>query len=225
MKLYKSIVPAVFVILGTVSIVSLQTQRAKLMDNSSTHQPDPLPLLDYLVRLGKQYDYFFTVEIAAADTGTEKAIVSHWVQQRPGNKNLQQELERLRQDISNFAYEVDRSNPRIMHVMDARLKQFKGYALESIIKDINFTGSVNDLPAEIGKQGIPIGPPLLMSFNEARDRTTVLEMKGVGLKVRDALSDFLSLEKRRTRILWIASTRINQEGMSYVYYPYPGQQR
>lgn len=224
MKSYQSIMSAAIVILGTISIITLQTQTAKLMVTPSRDQANPLPLIDYLGKLGEEYDYFFTVEIAAADTGTEKAIVSHWVQQRPGNKNLQQELERLRQDTSNFAYEVDISNPRIMHVMDARLKQFKGYALESIITEINFTGKANDLPAEIAKHGIPIAPPLLMSFNETRDSTTVLELKGVALKVRDALSDFLSLEKRRTRILWIASTRINQEGISYVHYPYPGQQ-
>lgn len=224
MKLHQSIMPAVIVILGTISIIIVQTQTAKLMDTSSRDQANPLPLIDYLGKLGEEYDYFFTVEVAAADTSGEKALVSHWVQRRPGTKDLQQELERLRQDISNFSYEVDKSNPRIIHVMDVRLEQFNGYALERIIPEITFTGKVNDLPAEIGKQGIPIAPPLLMSFNETRDTTTVLEVKGVGLKVRDALSDFLPLEKRRTRILWIASTRINQEGISYVNYPYPGQQ-
>jgi hypothetical protein len=223
MKLHKAIVPAVLVILGTVSIVLLQTQRAKPMDTSSKNQPSPLPLVDYLARLGEEYDFFFTVELASKVTESNSGISSHWIQRLP-EKDVQRDLERLRQDITNFAYEVDRSNPRIIHVMDARLKQHKGYALESIIKDINFTGRVNDLPAEIGKQGIPIGPPLLMSFNEARDHTTVLELKGVGLKVRDALSHFVPLEKRRGRILWIASTGINQGDMSYVYYPYPGPQ-
>jgi hypothetical protein len=223
MKLHKSMVPAVLVILGAGSIVFLQTQRVKPMDTSSENQPSPLPLVDYLARLGEEYDYFFTVELASKVTESNNGISSHWIQRLP-EKDVQRELEQLRQDISNFAYEVDRSNPRIIHVMDARLKQHKGYALESIIKDINFTGKANDLPAEIGKQGVPIGPPPLMSFNETRDHTTVLEVKGVGLKVRDALSRFLPLEKRRSRILWIASTRINQGDMSYVYYPYTGQQ-
>ncbi len=223
MKLHRLVLHTILVILGTVSIVFLQTQRAKPMDNSSSSQPSPLPLLYYLAGLGKQYDYFFTVELASNVAEPNDELSSHVIQRVP-QTDLQRELEQLRRDVSNFAYEVDKSNPRIIHVMDARLKQYKGYALESIIKDIDFTGRVNDLPAEIGKQGIPIGPPLLMSFNEARDRTTVLEVKGVGLKVRDALSHFVPLEKRRIRILWIARTRLNQGDISYVYYPYPGQQ-
>lgn len=223
MKLHRLILQIILMILGTVSIVFLQTQRAKPMDNSSSNQPGPLPLLDYLAELGKQYDYFFTLELASKVAEANDGLSSQWIQKVP-QTDLQRELEQLRQDVSNFAYEVDTLNPRIIHVMDARLKQHRGYALESILKDINFTGRANDLPAEIGKQGIPIGPPLLMSFNEARDRTTVLQVKGVGLKVRDALSHFVPLEKRRSRILWIARTRLNQGDISYVYYPYPGQQ-
>ena len=65
MKLHRLVVQTLLVILGTVSIVFLQTQRAKPMDNSSSNQPGPLPLLDYLAGLGKQYDYFFTVELAS----------------------------------------------------------------------------------------------------------------------------------------------------------------
>jgi hypothetical protein len=223
MKVHKSTIPTVLAILGIMSMVFLQTQRAKPMNTASEDQPNSLPLIPYLAQLGEQYNYFFTIEVASKDTEVKSGIDSRWIQRRSGKNDLQQELEQLRLAIPNFSYEVDKANPRIIHVKDARLTEYKGYALESIIKSINFTGKVNDLPSEISKQGIPLSPPPVMSFEESRDYTTVVQVKGAGLKVRDALSYFLPLEKRQSRILWIASTKLGQGQMTYLYYPWPGK--
>ena len=106
--------------------------------------------------------------------------------------------------------------------MDARLAQQKGYALESLIKRIVFTGKVNDLPSEIGRHGIPVSLPPIMDIRAYPDHTTTVQVKGEDLKVRDALSNFIPLEERRGRILWIASTKLGQGEMTYVYYPWPG---
>jgi len=93
------------------------------------------------------------------------------------------------------------------------------HPLESAIRSIDFTGKVNDLPSEIGKQGIPLSSPLISFKFEQIDYGTLVRVKGEDLKVRDALSNFVPLQGRTKRILWIARTKIGQGEVTYVYYP------
>src|SRR5262249_4363793 len=135
----------------------------------------------------------------------------------PQRHELVEELEQLRRTVSNFGYEFDFLNSRIVHIIDARLKQQKGYALEATIKSLDFSGRAHDLPNEIGKQEIPIATPTGFSTHEQSDYSTVVRVKGEGLTVRGALSNFVKLEGRE-RILWIARTKLKQGATSYVFY-------
>jgi len=103
--------------------------------------------------------------------------------------------------------------------MDARLAQQKEYGLESAIRSIDFTGKVNELPSEIGKQGIPLSPLSITFRFEQADYSTEVHVRGEELKVRDALSNFVPLQGRTKRILWIARTKLGQGEVTYVYYP------
>ena len=71
----------------------------------------------------------------------------------------------------------------------------------------------------IGHQGIPVFHLPITFNNETLDYNTVVQIKGDGIRVRDALSDFIPLEGRRSRILWVARTKIGEAEMSYVRYP------
>jgi hypothetical protein len=82
--------------------------------------------------------------------------------------------------VPNFSYEINPVNPRVVHVIDARLKWQKGYALEATIASLDFTGKVNELPDEIGRQGIPIALPTWRSLHEQRDGTTTVRVEGQG---------------------------------------------
>jgi hypothetical protein len=180
---------------------------------------NPLPILNYLVELGKDYDYFFTIEEAWREEDLADSIVNHWVQRSSQKKTVKEELEQLQQAVPNLGYEIDSVNPKIVHIKDMRLTQQKDYGLEAVIKSIEFTGKVHDLVSEINHQGIPVSAPLITFNNETMDYDTVLQVKGVGLKVRDALSNFIQLEGRRSRILWTARTKLGQREVSYVRYP------
>jgi len=100
-------------------------------------------------------------------------------------------------------------------------KQQREYALEDTIKSLDFKGKVNELPDEIGKQGVPIAIPTWQSTHEQHDGSTMVYVKGEGLSVRTALSNFVKLEGR-DRILWIARTKLELGAISYVFYPWPG---
>lgn len=219
MNRYKSITFATLLLLGSVTVIALSSQGAKTLAQTPENQATPLPLLNYLVELGRDNDCFFTIEEAwEADKPTD-SIDAHWLRRASKKQNLEQELEYLRQTISHFTYEVDKANPRIVHIRDARLAQQKAYGLEGVVKRIDFKGLVNDLPAEIQKQGLLISPPLISETFQQTDYTTVAQVKGEGLKVRDALSNFIPLEGRKKRILWIARTKLGQGEVTYVYYP------
>src|SRR5262249_19610396 len=115
-----------------------------------------LPLIGILFGLGRDYNSFFTIEEGALDGEPSNKLESEWTRRTLGKSNLFQELEQLRQNVPDFSYEFDSTNPRIVHIIDARLKRQKGYGLEQTIKTIDFTGTVNELLSEIGKHGIPV---------------------------------------------------------------------
>ena len=219
MKVHRSIILAILSILVAGAIISFQRPGAETMAQSTDNQAVPLPLLSYLAEMARDYDRFFTIEEAWRSDNPKDSIDNHWLPRPSEKKGLEQELAQLRRVVPNLISEIDKSNPRVVHIMDARLAQQKGYGLESAIRSIDFTGTVNDLPSEIGKQGIPLSPPLI-SFNfEQTDYATLVRVKGEELKVRDALSNFVPLQGRKKRILWIARTKLGQGEVTYVYYP------
>lgn len=207
-----------FMIVECMAILLLQVQGVRSMAQSSENQALRVPLVAYLAELGRDHDRFFTIEEAWENGKPTDSIDAHWIQ-RSSEVGLQRELERLGRTVPNFTFEVDKVNPRIVHIRDKRLAQQQGYGLEALIKIIDFTGRVNDLPNELHKQGIPISPPPLMDTRDSRDYTTIAQVKGESLKVRNALSNFIPLEGRRGRILWIARTKLGQQEVTYVYYP------
>lgn len=194
--------------LATVNAFSFASHGASSMNQISEKNSKPLPAL--LLKLGQKYDCYFTIEEAMADGEPINSLEAQWVQMRSAQPSLAQELDQLRQTVPNLTYEVDRTNPRIVHLIDSRLAQVDKYSLEGMIKTIDFKGTVNDLVTEIARQGLPISPPNFIFTHEQPDFSTKVEVKGDNLKVREALSHFISLEGRGSRVLWIARTKLIQ---------------
>ena len=206
-------------ILGISSAYTLQVPRKSLATTALQDNANSLPMLNYLFELGKSYNCFFTIEEAWREDDLTDSIINHWLQRTVQNRSLEQELDHLRQSIPNFSYEIDRQNPKIIHINDSRLAQQKDYALEAVIKTIDFTGKVHDMVNEIKRQGIAVSALPITFNNESMDLTTVVRVRGEGLKVREALSNFIELEGRRSRILWVARTKIGKEEISSIRYP------
>ena len=90
--------------------------------------------------------------------------------------------------------------------------------MDRVIDDIDFSGTVIELVDAIASKGIlvsaggPVGTDDLLSM----DGVTRVQVKGKGLKVRDVLSDFVSLEGRGP-ILWTAETHVDgSDQTSYI---------
>lgn len=66
--------------------------------------------------------------------------------------SLEEGLEYFRRNVRYFTYEIQDGSPRIVHVIDNRLRYRDGYALDAVIKTIGFTGTVNELLSVVGHQ-------------------------------------------------------------------------
>ena len=175
----------------------------------------------FLGELGRDYDRFFTIEEAWKQGEAMNALESQLVQRSSAGKDLTARLEQLHRSVPNLTFRSSESNSRIVHIIDARLAQQNTYALESVIKHIDFTGPVDDLVRAVAQQGISVTPQSTMFLNEFKDYSTVAHLQGNNIKVRDALSNSISL-RRGSRILWIARTKIGQKEVTRIYYPSPG---
>jgi hypothetical protein len=182
-------------------------------------QDRPMSLTEILVGLGVKHGRFFTLEEAWKDGESDNWMEVYNVQWHEQNKDIVQDLEKLRQVVPNFAYRMDRTKPQIIHISDSRLTKLKGYGVEDSIKRINFTGIGFDLVNEIGQQGIPISSrgPLSPEEMLGIDHSTRFHADGKGLKVRDALSNYIPV-KGRAPIIWIARTRLERGEKTYIRY-------
>lgn len=194
---------------------------ALAQDNKESSVTVKVPLRQRLVEIGQTYNCFFTLEEAWEADESRNVMESRESHTYARKQGLILELDELRQNVPNVRYEIDKNNPRIIHVIDSRLTQ-SNYGLESIINNIDFNGRLHELITTIAKQKIPIALPILMDIHEGmfQDTRTTIQVKGNNLKVRDALSEFIPLAGR-SRILWIARTKLGENQISYIHFVGP----
>src|SRR5262245_14531955 len=201
----KTIAIAVLFMLGATPLASTLGQGKGTMSSAESQS---IPIDRFLQELGKKYNTYFTIEETWTDDQSMRLIRSALVPRLSKAESLVQELEYLKKGVPNLTYEVDQANPRIIHIIDSRLLSQKNYALERVIPSIDYNGPVSELADAIGKLGVSIssqrGQPI--GQLEVRDWVSVVHVKGERLKVRDALSEFLPLD-RLGNILWVATTK------------------
>jgi len=221
MKIPGLVVIVVVFIIGNVIETPSMIQEQKIIPEFSINDSLALPYL--LQALGDKYGFFFTIEDSMNENDPSSSLRAQRLLNASDANNLSAELERLRQAVPNFLYEIDKDNPKIVHIIDARLLQKKQYALQGVIGKIDFNGQINELPAAISKQGIAIDPVLIFSTHEQPDFSAVVKVRGENLRVRDALTNCVPLEGRLTRMLWVARTNVAEGSLTKIYYPISGK--
>jgi hypothetical protein len=226
MNPFKVLIVTALLSLGTAQLIPVK--QASIAGQES--ERDALPLLSYLAVLGRDRDVFFTIEESwiswrpvpcCPNDKPETEMAYHLIQRSLQTEDLREGLERLRHVVPNLTYEVNKGDPRIIHIVDARLLQHGGYGLQRTIERIDFKGSVNQLPDAIGKLGIRVSTQqwMFLGSGETRDYTTVVDIRAQRLSVRDALSNYVPLEHRKGGVLWVAKTKLGEGEVTFVYYP------
>jgi hypothetical protein len=210
---------SVIAIVTTVGFLSLLVAPSRAERHpQDNRQVESVTLGEALADLGQSNHCFFTIEYARKDGDlTGWALMATKVQKPRRNSSLWKELERLRHKLPNFTYTLNQGNYRIIHIVDGRLADLQGYGLERVIDQIDFSGTVFDLVEKIGKKGIPVSPRGPMNVEEGWlvDHSSNVQVKGERLRVRDALSNFISLEGRGP-FLWIAQTKLAPGAITFV---------
>lgn len=178
----------------------------------------------YLDQLGTEYDCFFTIEASWDEEEVTRWMESYKLERSSKKENLSVELEALSRAVPHLTYTVDKNNPKIIHVTDARLVPKRDYALERTVGNIDFTGTLPDLVNSISQQGIPLSTAVAVFTSDfrPRDQITEVRVKGEGLKVRDFLTDFIPLEGHG-RVLWVARTKLGQLETTYLQFYGPAK--
>jgi len=209
MKQYKFRLVVVSVLLAMSSAASTRASFAQ--------QDKVASLYYYLDRLGTEYDCYFTIEASWKEGEVTKWMESYRLERQVKKDTVYAELETLSKTVPHFTYTVDSKNPKIIHVTDARLLNKMDYALERTLEHINFTGTLPDLVKLIGQQEIPVSAELAIFTSDyrPRDHETKVEVKGESIKVKEALTDFITLTGRG-RVLWVARTKLAQSATTFI---------
>jgi hypothetical protein len=201
---------------NVLAIYAMRSQQANNVNSQGDDQSFPVSTL--LDELGRKYGYYFTVEEIWNNGETMNKLQSHRIQRPQMGDNILQDLGALSRLVPGMTFKIDEADSKIVHIIDTGLAHQKGYALEQTIDSIDFSGSVFDLVKLLETRGVRVSSRGTIDIHElsTMDFATQVHVKGKQLSVRRALSDFIPLEGRSNRILWVARTKKGSDEISFV---------
>jgi hypothetical protein len=165
-----------------------------------------------LLQLGKSCGCFFTIEEGWTNDESVNSMEAAYVPEYLLQRLPQDAIDAIRVVVPNFTYEVDKVDPRIVHIKDKRLAAIKPYALDQTIGPFEFQGEKIALVEAIAKLGVNITPHAFIATNEMVDSHSQIHVKGGSMQVRAALSNFIPLEQKvKGQFLWVARTRLDSK--------------
>jgi hypothetical protein len=214
-------------LLTTVYLLAFQPDTA-LAQNTSTHTVK-VSLAGLLADLGAKYDRYFTIEdvmirgeIPLRSYHAERVcpMTGRCDSTHPAVKDPEEELDAIAQDNSNFQYEVDKNNPKIVHVIDKRLSARSDYPMSETIDTVQFEGTTWDFVKYLHGRGVALNYMAGgLGLESAVDVQTKITIKVLRATVRRLLSDFIILDANRSRILWESQTELRSNAVVDVWYP------
>lgn len=196
--------------------------------NKSTHAVK-VSLGTLLADLGAKYDHYFTIEDVIIRG--EVPLRSYHAERicpmegkcdttHPAVKDLEEELDAIAQNNFNFEYEPDKNNPKIVHVIDKRLRARSDYPMNQTIDAVQFEGTTWDFVKYLHRRGVALNYMAGgLGLESAVDVQTKITIKVQSATVRGLLSDFIVLDANRPRILWESQTSPDLAAMVDLWYP------
>jgi len=184
---------------------------------SSTPKVEQVSLLTLLSELGDAQNYHFTIEEAWQAGEPMNSMQTYQVTKGSLKAPVVQRLKELQQVIPHFTFEINKTSPRIIHIIDKRLVEQNGYVLEQVLKEIDFKGKTRELVSAIAAKGVAVAPQNTYAVGVPFeiDWTTEVYVKGEGLTVRDALTNSIPLEGYK-RTIWVATTKLGRGETTFV---------
>jgi hypothetical protein len=182
-----------------------------------------------LADLGSKYDRYFTIEDVTGQG--ELALRSYHSDRKcpitgkcettsPSAKDLAEELDAIAQGNPNFRYKIDNNNPKIVHIIDNRLAARSDYPMERTLATVQFEGTPWDLVKYLHQRGIALNYMAnSLGLESAVDVQTKITINVPSATVRGILSDFIVLDAKRSRILWVSQAELSPGTVMDIWYP------
>jgi hypothetical protein len=212
--MYKLLIAVALIVTSAGVLLSPAQKRESV---SESRPASTVFLEDYLLKLGEQYDVYFTVETAWQAGEHMNWMEQYSVKPLPAGAGIQRHLEMLKETVPHFTYTFNYAKPKVIHIKDARLVQQPAYGMDAVLKSINYKGSWMGLVNALGGRGIKVSATgvILIGDPRARDYSTAVQVKGQNITARDAITNFIKLDGRR-RILWLSTTKLSSREPSYL---------
>ncbi len=223
MDLYKPLI-AVALIITSMGVHLLHAQQRESVNES--RPTATVSVEDYLLKLGEQYDVYFTVETAWQAGEPMNWMEQYWVTQLSTKEGIQRHLEMLKETVPHFTYTFNAANPKIIHIKDARLAEQPAYGMDGVLKSINYKGSWMGLVNVLSGRGIKVSAAGVIWIGDPRPRdfSTEVQVTGQNITARDAVTNFIQLEGRR-HILWSSTIKLSPREQSYIQLYAPVKKR
>jgi hypothetical protein len=182
----------------------------KLERESSS--PTVAELLD---ALGKNKDRIFTMEEGETTASNPTPLHAYHLTVPADQLELMDILNYMTRTVPNLTYHVDSRNSHVIHVIDGRLVDQQGYALDKLVDKLKFSGPAYGLIGLISSSGsmtwmkMPSSNDLLITdFNQD------VSIDEHEISLRDALSQLSPAAKHGGGFLWMAKTQSGQTFLS-----------
>lgn len=172
---YRILITVVLIVTSAAIYVSAQNR-----EGGSELRPSRTAFLEgYLLKLGEQYDVYFTLETAWQGKEFVNWMEQYEVRQLSKGDGIQRELEMLTERVPYFTYAFNAANSRVIHIKDARLAQHPAYGMDDVI-NLNYKGSWMGLVNALGERGIKVSStgPMWIGDPRARDYSTQIKLGG-----------------------------------------------
>lgn len=190
-----------------IFVVAMFVPRAVLSDE---RDKDKSQLNDFLTAAGNKLDCYFTLETWIP--GGSHSSRFNGVKLRQGMPtSIDSLIAQLKREVPGIVVTRDPANARILHLIDGGLLKESRYALERRAS-IDFSGPLDDLPDALGRNmwyAVRLSDRARGEF-----RSSIVSMARIHAEqtvIRQILTDAVPL-KNYGRILWIANTRIYNDG-------------
>src|SRR5262249_33348184 len=131
MKQFQVLTLAFFLLIICFVIPVVKAQKAKAPRDGDQQQTT---LMQYIEMLGDRFDCFFTLEEGFNKDEPTANFDQRYIEKFGLHRQAHEEssyvevrLEELKQAVPHFDFQINTSNPRIIHIIDARLNQRKNY--------------------------------------------------------------------------------------------------
>ena len=203
-------VAIVFLVSAVLSIVTIAQSRP---DKETAE----VSLREALWQAAAENDCVFTLEYSYGDRyeyrGREFKL-SEWMEMVPvkpfdNHSSLQDYLRELTVSVPRFSFQIDQNNPRVIHIIDSRLKTVREYALAQTVKQASYDGLLHEFPDYLGGMGFRISSRRTSATTDTGNLSTTVHLRRNNSTIRDLLTTAFPMDKRTPRILWTARTLIS----------------